>query len=138
MTWKDKMKEFGGGDLTFLSEDGEVLKFIVVGDPFLLEGEYKGKPSPKIGAPVITEDGFQLFICGKRLSRKISKHEDHFGTRVFMAVRHGEAGDPNSTYELKILDDTDLAAALFKIKETEFTPDMIDDALDAAKDVMKG
>ncbi|GAJ13934.1 unnamed protein product [marine sediment metagenome] len=43
MTWKDKMKEYGGGNFTFLSVDGEVLIFIVVGEPQLLIGHFKGK-----------------------------------------------------------------------------------------------
>ena len=75
MSWKEKMKEWGGGDLAFLSEDGEVITFAVVGEPVLLEGKFKGKPSEKIGCPIVTRDGFTLFIAGKRLARKLSKYE---------------------------------------------------------------
>ena len=32
-TWSGKMQELGGGNFTFLSVDGEVLIFIVVGLP---------------------------------------------------------------------------------------------------------
>ncbi|GAH61533.1 unnamed protein product [marine sediment metagenome] len=137
MSWKDKMKEFGGGDLSFLSEDGETIKFIVVGEPILLEGEYKGTPSQKIGCPVVTEDGFVLFIAGKRLARKISKHEAEFGSRAFMAVRHGERDDSNAAYDLKVLDDKELVERLFNLHQLEFKPEMIDEAVTAAQEVMK-
>ncbi|GAI46524.1 unnamed protein product, partial [marine sediment metagenome] len=49
MSWKEKSKEFGGGDLAFLSEDGEVINFVVVGEPVLLEGKFKGRPTEKVG-----------------------------------------------------------------------------------------
>jgi len=137
MSWKDKMKDFGGGDLAFLSEDGEVIKFIVVGEPVLLRGTFKGRPSEKIGCPIITEDGFVLFVAGKRLARKISKYEDTFNDVAFMAVRHGQQNDITATYELIVLDDGVLAAKLFDIKVKDFTPDMIDDAVKAAESVMK-
>lgn len=137
MSWKEKMKEFGGGDLAFLSEDGEVITFIVVGDPMLLEGKYKGKPSEKIGCPIITEDGFALLVAGKRLARKISKHEGYFDERVLQAVRHGESGDIDATYPLTIVDDADLAKRLFAIKDADFRADMIGEAVDAALVVMR-
>lgn len=137
MSWKDKMKEFGGGDMTFLSEDGEVIKFIVVGEPILLEGEYKGTPSRKVGCPVITLDGFSLFIVGMRLARKISKHEPQFGEVAFMAIRHGEANDANASYPLTVLDDKELLETLHNLKDTEFNNAMIDEAIIAAQEVMK-
>ncbi|GAJ18676.1 unnamed protein product, partial [marine sediment metagenome] len=87
MSWTDKAKEWGGGDLAFLSEDGEVLDFIVVGEPELLMGKFKGRTTEKIGCPVITDDGFVLFVVGKRLFRKIAKHEAGFDTCVFQACR---------------------------------------------------
>lgn len=138
MSWKEKMKEFGGGDLTFLSEDGEVLDFVVVGEPVLLEGKYKGKPSEKIGCPVVTMDGFVIFIAGKRLARKLSKHEDNFVTTAFRAIRHGQQGDIEASYELLVLSDIDLTTKLFEIKEREFKPDMIPEAIESAKQVVKG
>ena len=136
MTWKESMKEFGGGDLAFLSEDGEAIKFIIVGEPVLLVGEYKGTPSRKIGCPVVTEDGFLLFVAGMRLARKITKHEEYFGSRVFMAVRHGVTGDANAKYDLQILDDADLATKLFTMAGQIDLPTAISEAVDAAKDVM--
>jgi hypothetical protein len=137
MSWKDKMKEWGGGDLTFLSEDGETIRFIVVGEPTLLEGEYKGTQTRKIGCPVVTEDGFLLFVCGMRLARKICKKESQFDKAVFEAQRHGEVGDANATYSLKLLDDSQLFTQLLEVKKTEFKPAMIKEAVEAAKDVMK-
>lgn len=137
MSWKDKMKEFGGGDLAFLSEDGEIINFIVVGQPVLLTGRFKGRPSEKIGCPVITDDGFVLFVAGKRLARKIAKHEDVHETAVFQATRHGEQNDITATYPLQVLDNPELAEKLFKLKETDFQPDMIEEAVKAAEEVMK-
>lgn len=136
MSWKDKVKEFGGGDLAFLSEDGEVLDFIVVGEPVLLEGKFKGNPTEKIGCPVITDDGFVLFIVGKRLFRKIAKREEQFATNVLQAIRHGEQGDIHATYDLKVLDDIPLLDKLRDIAATEFNLSMIDEAILSAKEVM--
>lgn len=136
MVWKEKVKEFGGGDMCFLSEDGEVLKFVVVGEPLLLEGKFKGKPSEKIAAPVVTEDGFQIFVIGKRLFRKIAKHEERFKDTAFMAVRRGEGGDINASYELKIVDDKDYTKLLLDKAKKEFKPDMIADAVIAVQEVM--
>ena len=138
MAWKEKMKEYGGGDLTFLSEDGEVLFFVVVGDPVLLEGKYKGKPSVKIGAPVVTEDGFQMFVCGKRLARKISKYDGQYDKVAFLAVRHGEMGDINSTYELSLCDNKEKTKQLLAIAKRDFEPSMIAEAVTSALEVMQG
>ena len=137
MSWKEKMKEFGGGDVVFMSVDGETLKFIVVGEPLLLTGKYKGQPTERIGCPVITEDGFELFITGKRLARKIAKFEGTFETSGFIAIRHGEQGDINAVYELKVLDDFDLLSKLQAYRDTEFKTEMISEAIIAAKEIMQ-
>lgn len=136
MSWKQAVKDYGGGDLVFLSVDGEVIRFIVVGEPVLLHGKFKGRPSEKVGAPVVTDDGFQLFIIGKRLFRKLAKFEDRFNDTTFMAIRHGEVGDIEATYELKTFDDPKLIDRLFEIKATDFRPEMIDEAVAAAQSVM--
>ena len=136
MSWKEKMRKFGGGDLAFLSEDGEVIIFVVVGEPVLLQGKFKGRPSEKIGCPVVTEDGFSLFIAGKRLARKIAKHEADFGKSAFMAIRHGEQNDITAKYDLRVLDDKKLTNKLFQIMAADFTPDMIPEAIKAAEAVM--
>jgi len=137
MAWKEKIKEFGGGDLAFLSEDGEVIRFIVVGDPVLLEGKFKGKPSEKIGCPIVTEDGFVLFVAGKRLARKISKYEERFRDTAFMAIRHGGQNDITASYELMVLDDAELVPKLIALAEAEVTPTAISEAVESALEVMK-
>ena len=136
MSWMDKAKEWGGGDLAFLSEDGEVFDFIVLGEPVLLKGKYKNRPTEKIGCPVMTDDGFVLFIVGKRLFRKIVKHEAKFESDCFQAIRHGESGDIHASYGLRVLDNPELAKKLFTMKAEEFKPDMIIDAITAAEEVM--
>lgn len=137
MSWKDKMKEWGGGDLAFLSEDGELITFVVVGEPVLLEGKYKGKPSEKIGCPIVTTDGFSLLIAGKRLARKIAKYEDEHAVVAFIATRHGESGDIDATYPLKILDDADLTKQLLESTAGKDYRPEIAEAVTAALDVMK-
>lgn len=137
MSWKDKMKEWGGGDITFLSEDGEVICFVVVGEPVLLEGRFKGRPSEKIGCPIVTSDGFALFVAGKRLARKITKHEDEFNVTAFMAIRHGTANDIEASYELKVLDDVDLTKQLLESTAGKDFKVEITDAVEAALAVMK-
>jgi len=137
MSWKEKMKEFGGGDLAFLSEDGEVLIFVVVGEPVLLEGRYKGKPSEKIGCPIVSQDGFALFVSGKRLARKISKYEDRFGDVAFMAIRHGGQNDITASYELKTLDNVDLTKQLLDFTAGRDFSVEIEEAINAAQAVMK-
>ena len=137
MSWQEKMKEFGGGDLAFLSEDGEVICFVVVGEPVLLEGKFKGRPSEKIGCPVVTPDGFVLFIAGKRLARKISKYESRFGDTAFMAIRHGTQNDITSSYELKILDDLPMKERLFEQTVGRNFTEELYAATEAAESVMR-
>ena len=137
MSWKDKMKDFGGGDLAFLSEDGEVIIFMVVGEPVLLEGKFKGRPSEKIGCPIVTMDGFVLFIAGKRLARKLSKYEERFHNTAFMAIRHGAQNDITSTYELKVLDDAVLTEQIFGLLSGRDFGVEITEAIAAAEAVMR-
>lgn len=137
MSWEEKMKEWGGGDIAFLSEDGEAIMFIVADDPVLLEGKFKGRVSQRIGCPVITAEGYTLFICGKRLARRLSKHEKEFSKKAFVAVRHGEQNDIETTYELSLCNDADLTARLFEYKKNEFHLDMVAESVTDAKEVMK-
>lgn len=137
MSWKEKIKEFGGGDLAFLSEDGEAIMFVVVGEPVLLAGKFKGRPSEKIGCPIVTPDGFVLFIAGKRLARKISKYENQFSDTAFIAIRHGAQGDIESTYELKVLEDVEQTKKLLKEAKGKDFKVELDDAVNAAIVVMK-
>ena len=134
--WKDKMKEWGGGDLTFLSSDGEVIMFVVVDEPQLLKGKFKGKSQERIGCPVVTDEGFVLFITGKRVARKLSKFEERFKDTAFMVVRHGESGDINASYEVSILDNEAKTDQLFAIAKKEYKPVLLKQAIKDAKEVM--
>ena len=136
MSWTEKMKEWGGANVLFLSEDGECVKFIVVGEPVLINSKFKGKLQQRIGCPVIMDEGFTLFVTGKRLARRISKHEGIFGTDGFIAIRHGIAGDIDSTYELSVLNEPELVEKLFAIRETDFNLAMIDEAVEEVKEIM--
>ncbi len=136
--WKEKMKDWGGGDLTFLSSDGEVIQFVVVDEPQLLAGKFKGNPQERIGCPVVTDEGFVLFITGKRVARKLSKFEDRFKDTAFMVIRHGESGDINSTYEVAILDNEAKTEQLFTIAKKEYKAALLKQAIKDAKEVMAG
>lgn len=136
MTWKDKMKEWGGGNFTFLSTDGEVLICIVVGEPHLLISKYKGKENERIGCPVVSDEGYQLFVTGKRLARKLSKLEDKFASNALMIIRHGAEGDVNATYEVKVLDDKETLKRLKGVAKTDFDEAMIEDSLEEVKKVL--
>jgi len=132
------MKEWGGGDLTFLSSDAEVIIFVVVDEPVLLKGKFKGNEQERIGCPVVTDEGFVLFVTGKRTARKLSKFEDRFKDAAFMIVRHGEAGDINSKYDVTVLDNEAKTKHLFELAKKEYKPPMLKQAIADAKDVMKG
>ena len=137
-SWGGRMKEWGGGDFCFLSSDGEALIFIVVGLPERMQSNYKGKPQTRIGCPVVTDTGYQLFICGTRVARKLAKFEKQFDTAAFMIVRHGAEGDVNSKYDIKILPEKDTYSTLMKIKEQDFKPEMIAESIAAASEIMQG
>lgn len=136
MSWKDKMKEFGGGNFTFLSVDGEVLIFIVVGEPQLLKSTFKGKENERIGCPIITDEGYLLFICGKRLARKISKLEKSFDTCAIMAVRHGSEGDVNAKYDVMLVPEKETFERLLAIKKADFKPAMIAESVKDSAEVL--
>ena len=136
MSWKDKMKEYGGGNFTFLSVDGEVLIFIVVGEPVLLESTYKGKKNERIGCPVVTDEGYMLFICGKRLARKISKLEKDFEKKAIMAVRRGLEGDVNAKYDVTVVPEKETFNRLQAIKKADFKRAMIQESIDDAAEVL--
>lgn len=132
MSWTEKMKEFGGGNFTFLSTDGESITFIVVGEPVLLKSMYKKQEQERIGCPVITDEGYQLYICGKRVARKLSKHEAVFGSRAIMVIRHGIEGDADTKYEVRVLPEPETYAWLAAIRDADFRPEMIQDSIDEA------
>lgn len=136
MGWQTKMKEWGGGDITFLSSDAECIMFVVADDPVLLTGKFKGKEQERIGCPVITDEGFALFITGKRVGRKLSKFEDRFKDCAFMITRHGESGDINATYDVAILDNPEKTEQLFAIAKKEYKPALLKQAIADAAEVM--
>ena len=136
MGWKEKMKEFGGGNFTFLSTDGETIIFIVVGEPVLLHSFYKGKEQERIGCPIVTDEGYQLFICGKRPARKISKYESLFDKYALRVVRNGVEGDSNATYFVGLVAEPETFERLKAIKDADFEPTMIQDSVDEATQVL--
>jgi len=136
MGWRDKMKEWGTGDFTFLSSDGECIIFVVVDEPVLLVGKFKGKEQERIGCPVVTDEGFTLFITGKRVARKLSKFEDRFKDTAFVITRHGDVGDIHASYAVSIFVGEEKTAQLFAIAKAEYKPAMLKEAIVDAKDVM--
>jgi len=136
--WKETMKDLAGGDLTFLSSDGECIIFVIADTPVILEGKFKGKVQKRVGCPVVTDEGFLLFITGTRVARKLSKFEDRFTDTAFMVVRHGVAGDINATYDVTAIDDEKKTQHLFKLLKDEYKPALLKQAIKDAKDVMAG
>ncbi len=137
-TWGGKMKEFGGGNFTFLSTDGETLIFIVVGLPVLMKGTYKGKEQERIGCPIVTDEGFQLLVCGKRLARMLSKQEKIFKTHAIMVTRIGIEGDVNAKYPVRVLPEQETFDRLVALSAEDFSPEMIAEAVEAASKVLQG
>jgi hypothetical protein len=136
-TWGSRMKDWGGGDFTFLSSDGETITFVVVGLPVLMESHYKGQKGERIGCPVVTDSGYQLYVCGKRVARKLAKIEKSFTTNAIMVVRHGEEGDQNAKYAVKVLPEKETFDALILIARSDFEPAMIKESVAAATEVMQ-
>lgn len=129
MTWKEKMAEFGGLQATFLTEDGETITFIVVGEPDLVVGKYKKKETKRITCPIITLEGFSIFVLGMRLARRIAKYEDIFDKAAFTVTRNGEKGDQNAQYDFGVCPDPDLTQRLFAFRQDEFKEDEVAPAL---------
>lgn len=136
MTWQAKMKEWGAGDFTFLSSDGECIIFVVVDEPVLLTGKFKGKEQERIGCPVITDEGFSLFVTGKRVGRKLSKFEGRFKDTAFMITRHGGEGDINATYDVCIFGNVEKTEQLFAIAKKEYKPALLKQAIEDVQAVM--
>ncbi len=138
MTWVDKMKEWGGGDVSFLTEDGECITFVVVGEPFLIEGKFKGQDTQRIAAPIWTLEGFTLLIVGKRVARRLSKYEKNFKSQAFDLVRRGESGDTNSKYELSRCDVPEIEKSLLEAAKKGVKPADIADAVESAREIANG
>ena len=136
MSWNEKMKQFGPANLLFLSSDGASANFIVVGEPELLKGKYRGKVQERIGCPVVTDDGFLLFICGKRTARKLASLESKFKDHVINVTRHGVEGDTDATYEVTAIADSDKVKALLKISTKTVSAEALKEAIADANEVM--
>jgi len=132
------MKEMGGGEVSFLSEDGEVVRFAVVGLPELIEGKFKGQPTQRIGMPIVTIEGFSLLIVGKRIARRISKYEAVFKKAAFELIRHGAAEDTDTKYELLLLEDKKLEKALLEMAASSDFKEEIEDAMKSALEIAVG
>ena len=55
-----------------------------------------------------------------------------------MVVRHGAEGDVNAKYDVKPLPEKETYSSLMKIKEQDFTQEMIAESITAASVVMQG
>jgi len=132
------MKVFGGADVAFLSEDGEIVTFVVVGEPQLIEGKYQKQDTKRIGIPCVTIEGFQLLIVGMRVGRRLSKAEAMFKVFAFELIRHGEAGDTKATYELNRTGNTDLEKKLLaSVSDTGYATE-IEEAVTSAREIAGG
>jgi len=138
MSWKERMKEFGGADVSFLSEDGEIVTLVVVGEPELIEGKYQKQDTKRIGIPCVTIEGFQLLVIGMRVARRLSKHEDHYAEYAFEIIRHGIAGDTKATYELNRTQNTELEKKLLAMAAGINYDVEIDEAVASAREIAGG
>lgn len=138
MSWKDKMKEWGGGDISFLSVDGECITFVIYDEPYLIKGKFRGNNTERIGCPVITRDGFTMLIVGKRVGRRLSKYESDFDKAAFSLIRHGESDDEKTKYELIKETDAALIKELMAIKKKGVSKEDITDAIASAQEVANG
>ncbi len=135
MSWKEAMKEIGPANLLFLSTDGASCAFMVVGDPVGIETTYAKKQQTRVACPVVTVEGFNLFICGKRVARKLASLEDKFSNHVITVTRHGAEGDTDTAYEVTATPDSDRVKDLKKIAAKIDIPAALAEALEDAKDV---
>jgi len=135
MNWKEKMKDWGGGEVSFLSEDGECITFCVIGDPVLIEGKFQGKDTQRIACPIVTVDGFTLLIVGKRIARRLSKYEQHFKNWAFDLIRHGEPADTKTQYELKRCDVKEKEDQILAIAKKAVPKEEIEEAVQAANEI---
>lgn len=134
MSWKDRMAEWGPASLLFLSTDGASANFIVVADPVLIKGKYRGKENDRIGCPVVTDEGFVLFVCGKRCARKLASLEDKFASCVINVTRHGVEGDTDTSYEVSAVPDAAKLKALKAVAVKTYSPQALQDAIKDAEE----
>lgn len=138
MSWTEKMKEWGGADVTFLTEDGECITFMVVDEPQPIHGQYEGVDTMRIGCPVVTQEGFTLLVVSKRVARRLSKYEPYFKKRAFDMIRHGEHGDLKSKYEIVYNEEKGIVQELQAIAKRGISAEDISDAVAAAEEMSAG
>ena len=138
MSWMEKMKEYGGADVAFLSEDGEMTTIVIVADPVLIEGKYLKKDTKRVGVPCVSIEGFQLLIVGMRVGRRLAKKEQHHPVWAFEIIRHGEPGETSARYEINRTKDAELEKKLLKDAEgLDYEEDLVE-AIEAAQEIAKG
>jgi len=138
MGFRDKVKEWGGGDLTFLSEDGEVCKFVVADDPELIRGKFKGGETKRAAIPIFTLDGQSLLVIGMRVVRRLAKYEVGFDTKAFQLVRNGEKGAQDTTYDLSVIDDKAVTKKLLDMKKAGLDKEELAESYKAALEAASG
>ena len=121
-----------GANLLFLSEDGEIVTFVVMGDPVEIKGKFQSRETKRIGIPVMTEDGFQLFVTGVRNLRKIAKLEKHFDKAALDVLRIGEPGDTGTKYRVTINDQADLTKKLLQDAKVGIDKEELKEAIASA------
>lgn len=101
-----------------------------------MEGKYKGKKQDRIGCPIVTEEGFFLFIGGKRIARKLASLEDKFPDHIITVTRHGAEGDTNAKYDVVATKDAAKMKVLLAVKGHAFSQEALDEAIIEASEVM--
>lgn len=138
MTWSEKVKEFGGCDVAFLTEDGEVITFVICGEPELFKGKYKGQETKRVAFPIATSEGVTILVIGMRTARRLAKHEKSHNDMAFEIIRHGGKGDQDATYDVARISDKVITKELFEIKAREFKPELLPEMLADVADMIKG
>lgn len=138
MSWTEKMQEWGGANVTYLTEDGECITFMAIDEPYLIRGKFEDQDTQRIGCPIITQEGFTLLVIGKRVARRLSKHESSFNTQAFTLIRHGEHGDLKCKYELVFEDDKKTIEELQAIKARGVSAEEIAEAVSEAEEIATG
>ncbi len=138
MSWSDKVKEFGGCDVAFLTEDGEVITFVICGEPELFIGKYKGQETKRVAFPIASTEGVTILVAGMRTARRLAKHERRHHDTAFEIIRHGEQGDQDATYDVKPIADEQLTRELFAIKQREFKPKELPEMMSNVQEMIKG
>lgn len=85
--------------------------------------------------PIVTEEGFFLFVGGKRIARKLTSLEDKFRDHVFTVTRHGAEGDTNASYEVTTAKDKETYAKLKAVMGHTFSQEALEEAITEAGEI---